>query len=110
MTDFVNDGGAQNYREFELGVIYLGEAQCGLVIDTCKDGMDNKTENCILEFINHGRRKYSQPNVRDLDWSVTRLLCINGALPRGALQPHYTQPCPAEYSISLPFGPCQISS
>src|SRR5262247_215297 len=101
MTDFVGDGAAQNYREFELGVISLGKAHHVLVVDTSKDGMDRKTENRVLKFISDGRRKYSQPNVCGLNRFVTRLLCIKGGLSSRTIQPHCTQARLVKNSISF---------
>src|SRR5215472_2794802 len=56
MTDLVNDGGAQNYREFELGVIYLGEAQsrtCEISSTRCQptsDGKENNLKKCVCRW------------------------------------------------------------
>src|SRR5215831_6949970 len=107
MTDFVGDGAAQNYGEFELGVISLGKAHHVLVVDTGKDGMDRKTENCVLKLISDGRRKYPQPNVGSLDWFLTESSHISGGLFSGTIQPRCTQARLAENSISLLFGPRQ---
>src|SRR5215510_13267098 len=104
MTDFVRDGAAQNYGEFELGVISLGKTHHVLVVDTGKDGIDRKTENRVLKFILDVRRKYPQPHVCSFDRFLTRSLFINGRLPSGTIQPDCTQPRPAENSISLFFG------
>src|SRR5215475_10914776 len=107
MTDFVGDGAAQNYGEFELGVIRLGKTHHVLVVDTRKDGMDRKTKNRVLKFVSDVRRNYPQPNVGSLDWFLTESLCISGGLFSRTIQPHCTQARFAENSISLFFGPRQ---
>src|SRR6516164_8554034 len=71
MSQFVGYDATQNYVRVELGVLSQSKTCCIVVVDTCQNRADRKTEDVRLEIRSDGRRKYAQHDVGRLEWSQT---------------------------------------